>query len=138
MRKGKGLQNSSARVEPCEQAEARPGANEAARVRVPARMRICFTPKGPVRLTITEMQILSFVEHHEGKSYSKAQIAAALGRNEKTVSRLISRLRQYQILETEPSFAPSGAQLANVYRIADPLPGDESGSFPQSHKDSPE
>ena len=138
MRKSKGLQDSSARVEPCEHAEAQPDAEGTTRVRVPARMRICFTPKGPVRLTITEMQILSFVEHHEGRAYSKAQIAAALGRNEKTVSRLISRLRQYQILETEPSFAPSGAQLANVYRIANPLSGGEKGLSPQSHKDSPE
>lgn len=85
---------------------------------IPSYMRNCFTPQGRVRLTPTEVQILTFLERYEGHACSKSQIAAAIGRNEKTVSRLISRLRQYQILETRPSFAENGAQLANVYYIA--------------------
>lgn len=111
---------------------ARTVTNEPARAqspKLPSYMRICFTPNGPVRLTPTEMQILSFVQRHEGHACSKAQIAAALGRNEKTVSRLISKLRQYKILIAEPSFAENGAQLANVYRLAAPVPaqGGEAG-----------
>lgn len=85
---------------------------------IPSYMRFCFTPDGPVRLTPTEVQILTFVGRNEGHACSKSQIASAIGRNEKTVSRLISRLRQYQILEAQPSFAENGAQLANVYRLA--------------------
>ena len=85
---------------------------------IPSYMRLCFTPDGPVRLTPTEVQILTFVGRNEGHACSKAQIASAIGRNEKTVSRLISRLRQYQVLEAQPSFAENGAQLANVYRLA--------------------
>ena len=85
---------------------------------IPSYMRLCFTPDGPVRLTTTEVQILAFVGRNEGRACSKSQIASAIGRNEKTVSRLISRLRQYQVLEAQPSFAENGAQLANVYRLA--------------------
>ena len=85
---------------------------------IPSYMRFCFTPDGPVRLTTTEVQILTFVGRNEGRACSKSQIASAIGRNEKTVSRLISRLRQYQVLEAQPSFAENGAQLANVYRLA--------------------
>ena len=85
---------------------------------IPSYMRLCFTPDGPVRLTTTEVQILAFVGRNEGCACSKSQIASAIGRNEKTVSRLISRLRQYQVLEAQPSFAENGAQLANVYRLA--------------------
>ena len=84
---------------------------------IPSYMRFCFTPNGPVRLTTTEVQILAFVGRNEGRACSKSQIASAIGRNEKTVSRLISRLRQYQVLEAQPSFAENGAQLANVYRL---------------------
>lgn len=96
--------------------------------KIPSFMRICYTPKGPVRLTPTEMQILSFVHRHEGHPLSKSQIATALGRNEKTVSRLISQLRQYQILEIQPVFADNGAQLANIYRLVEPDNLPEKGS----------
>lgn len=103
-------------------------------VRFPSYMRIFFTPDGPVRLTPTEMQILSFVQRHEGRAFSKSQLAAALGRNEKTISRLVSRLRQYKILETEPSYAANGAQLANVYRIARPASAREAAPVHGSHE----
>lgn len=94
-------------------------------VTIPPSLRVCYTQKGPVLLTPTEMQIIGFVRRHEGKPVSKAQIAAVLGRNEKTVSRLVSRLRQYGILEIEPSYAANGAQLANAYRIANPMSKEE-------------
>lgn len=86
-------------------------------VKIPSYLRICYTVKGPVRLTPTEMQILSFIHKHEDRPVSKSQIAAALDRNEKTISRLVSRLRQYQIIESVPTYAENGAQLANAYRL---------------------
>lgn len=88
--------------------------------RSPSSSRIRYTAKGPVRLTPTEAQILAFIERHEGHPISKAQLAAALGRNEKTISRLLSRLRGYRLLVSEPAYAENGAQLANSYRLASP------------------
>lgn len=81
--------------------------------------RIRQTPAGTVRLTPTEMQILSFLRRHEGHPCSKAQIAAALGKNEKTVDRLLSRMRRNQIVDSQAVHAANGAQLANVYRVID-------------------
>lgn len=52
--------------------------------------------------TPTARKIISFVERHDGKPCSKAQIAVALGRNEKTIDRLIARMRHEGILEAEP------------------------------------
>ncbi|HBO61611.1 MAG TPA: hypothetical protein DD645_02830 [Olsenella sp.] len=89
----------------------------------PALARIRQTPNGPVRLTPTEVQILSFLGRHEGHPCSKAQIAAAIGRNEKTVDRLLSKMRRNQIVISEAVHSENGAQLANVYRLtkwADP------------------
>lgn len=85
--------------------------------RVPARLRIRHTPNGPVRLTPTEMRIVNFIQRHEGHPCSKAQIAAALGRNEKTVDRLLSRLRRNGFVVSESVHAANGAQLANLYRL---------------------
>lgn len=112
---------------------------------IPSYLRNCFTPQGRVRLTPAEVQILTFLERHEGLACSKSQIAEAIGRNEKTVSRLISRLRQYQILKSQPSFAESGAQLANVYFIAnggitkseEGLSDDCDGDVEKSNDDNP-
>ena len=53
--------------------------------------------------TPTARKIISFVERHDGKTCSKAQIAVALGRNEKTIDRLIARMRHEGILEAERS-----------------------------------
>lgn len=74
-----------------------------------------MTPTGPVRLTPTEARIVEFI----GRPCSKAQIAAALGRNEKTVGRLLSHMRREGILVSEPIYADNGAQLANAYRMVD-------------------
>lgn len=96
---------------------------EPPRRKSPALARIRQTPNGPVRLTPTEVQILSFLGRHEGHPCSKAQIAAAIGRNEKTVDRLLSKMRRNQIVISEAVHSENGAQLANVYRLtkwADP------------------
>ncbi|MBM6775233.1 helix-turn-helix domain-containing protein [Olsenella profusa] len=89
----------------------------AARRKVPASKRIRQTPGGPVRLTPTEMLIISFLQRHEGYPCSKSQIAAAIGRNEKTVDRLLSRLRHHELVTSEAAYAESGAQLPNIYRL---------------------
>lgn len=81
--------------------------------------RIRMTAAGPVRLTPTEARIIEFIERHEGKPCSKAQIAAVLGRNEKTVDRLLSRMRREGIVTSTPVHAENGAQLANVYEVVE-------------------
>ncbi len=69
------------------------------------------------RPTPTAKKIISFVERHEGKPCSKAQIAVALGRNEKTIDRLVAKMRHEGILVAEPQWAENGGQLANTYRV---------------------
>ncbi|WP_455139882.1 MarR family transcriptional regulator [Thermophilibacter sp.] len=86
-------------------------------LRVPAASRIRDTPHGPVRLTPSELQIIRFIERHEGYPCSKAQIAAAIGRNEKTVDRLLSRMRRDGLVTSQAVHSDNGAQLANVYRL---------------------
>ena len=78
-----------------------------------------MTASGPVRLTPTEARIIEFIERHEDKPCSKAQIATVLGRNEKTVDRLLSRMRREGIVRSTPVYADNGAQLANVYTVLD-------------------
>ena len=72
----------------------------------------------PRRLTPTERRIIAFVAAHEGQPCAKAQIAESLGRNVKTVDRLVSRLRSEGVLVCEYMWSDSGAQLANSYRLA--------------------
>ena len=72
----------------------------------------------PRRLTPTERRIIAYVAANEGKPCSKAKIAENLGRNVKTVNRLVSRLRDEGILVCEYLWAENGAQLANSYRLA--------------------
>lgn len=95
--------------------------SEVQEIRRPTRgvvsSRIRDTPNGPIRLTPTEMQIVNFIQRHEGHPCSKAQIAAALGRNEKTVDRLLSHLRRNNLVVAETVHAENGAQLANLYRL---------------------
>lgn len=86
-------------------------------LRVAPSSRIRNTPNGPVRLTPSEMQIIKFIERHEGYPCSKAQIAAAIGRNEKTVDRLLSRMRRDSLVVSQAVHSDNGAQLANVYRL---------------------
>ena len=74
---------------------------------------------GEVRLTPTERAIILLVNELDGRPCSKALIAERLGRNEKTVSRLISGLRRRGVLVSSPAYGPNGAQLANSYRVTD-------------------
>lgn len=76
---------------------------------------IFFAPR---RLTPTERRILLYVAHHNGKACSKGEIAQELGRNKKTVDRLVARLRSDGLLESEPVWDENGGQRANVYRLA--------------------
>ncbi|HIZ17947.1 MAG TPA: hypothetical protein IAA22_02385 [Candidatus Olsenella stercoravium] len=71
------------------------------------------------RLTPTERAIVLLVAELGGEPCSKARMAERLGRNEKTVDRLLSGLRRDGVISAEPAFAPSGGQLANSYRVAD-------------------
>lgn len=54
---------------------------------------------------------------HEGKPCSKAMIAEALGRNQKTIDRLVANLRNQGLLVVEHAWADNGSQLANTYRL---------------------
>lgn len=100
--------------------DARDGGRMSDRLRRERRSkRIRMTANGPVRLTPTEAQIIEFIERHAGRPCSKAKIALALGRNEKTVDRLLSRMRREGIVLSEPVHAENGAQLANVYTVVD-------------------
>ena len=74
-----------------------------------------------VRLTPTEAAIARLVAAHEGRPLSMAQMAAMLGRNEKTVARLVSHLRRLGLLACEAVHAESGAQMANSYRLSHEL-----------------
>ena len=72
----------------------------------------------PRRLTPTERKIIAYVAAHEGQPCTKAQIASTLGRNVKTVDRLVSRLRVEGVLVSTYMWSDNGAQLANTYRLA--------------------
>lgn len=73
---------------------------------------------GTRRLTKTEIAILAYVGEHEGEGCSKSAIAESLGRNVKTIDRLVSALRTDGLLVVEPRWAENGGQLANCYRLA--------------------
>lgn len=79
------------------------------------------TPASPAparkRLTPTERKIIAYVAEHEGTSCSKADIARALGRHQKTVDRLMSELRAQGLVVSEAVWGPDGRQLANTYRL---------------------
>ena len=71
----------------------------------------------PRKLTPTERRIIAYVGEHPGIVCSKAKIAEALGKNPKTIGRLVSRLRADGLLVTEAMYGENGAQLANSYRL---------------------
>lgn len=83
----------------------------------PAKTTAEYEAASAWKPTPTARIIISFVEQHDGKPCSKAQIAVALGRNEKTVDRLIARMRREGIIEAEPQWAENGGQLANTYHV---------------------
>ncbi len=71
----------------------------------------------PRRLCPTELKILAFVERHQGKQFTKEQIATALGKSEKTIDRQMHRLRLEGYVISESQWDDSGRQLANAYRL---------------------
>lgn len=71
----------------------------------------------PLRLTPTERRILSYVVEHEGDPCSKAKLAVVLGRNQKTIGRLVAHLRKKGYLVVERTWAADVGQGANVYRL---------------------
>lgn len=73
---------------------------------------------GTRRLTKTEVAILAYVGQHEGEGRSKAQIAHALKRNQRTIDRLVASLRASGLLVVEHCWAEDGRQIANTYRLA--------------------
>lgn len=72
----------------------------------------------PERLTPTERAILSLVAEREGKPCSKTQMAEKLGRNRKTIDRLVAHLREEGLIVSVPVWDKNGAQLANTYKLA--------------------
>lgn len=104
------------------------GPEAGARGAIPACPRIRATPDGPVRLTPTEMRIIDFIRDNEGRVCSKACMAAALGRSEKTVDRLLSRMRKNGLIVSEAVHAENGAQLANLYRLTEWAGADRGGA----------
>ena len=74
--------------------------------------------EAPRKLTRTATQILSYIERHAGEVCTKADMARDLERNEKTVSRLLTKLRRDGLIEVESSFSENGSQVGNVYRLA--------------------
>lgn len=72
----------------------------------------------PRRLTKTEREILRYVAKHEGESCTKGKLAAMLGRNKKTVDRLVSKLKADGMLAVDYVWDENGGQCANVYRLA--------------------
>lgn len=70
---------------------------------------------GGFRLTPSARAILAYLEEHGGEPVSKAAIAADIGRCEKTVDRLMAKLREEGYVEVEQRWDKTGAQLANSY-----------------------
>ena len=59
----------------------------------------------------------TYLAEREGKPCTKAEIAEALGRNRKTIDRLISQLRAEGLLVSQAMWSEDGGQLANIYRL---------------------
>lgn len=69
------------------------------------------------KLTPSARAILEYLKAHEGEPVTKSGIAAELGRCEKTVDRLISRMRERGLIEVKERWGKNGAQLANAYYV---------------------
>ena len=72
---------------------------------------------GEFRLTPSARAILEYLSERQEEPVTKAAIAAELGRCEKTVDRLMSKLREEGYVEVESRWNERGAQLANSYRL---------------------
>ena len=74
-----------------------------------------------MKLTPTERRLIRLLDSLEGRAMSKAGLAEELECSIKTVDRLISHLRREGMLEITPTFDARGAQLANAYKLIQPL-----------------
>lgn len=94
-------------------------------------------------LTKTEEQILRYIAGetalHGHASLTKRELARLLGRNVKTIDRLVSDLRRRGLIEVEPRFNEHGGQISSLYRVAFPLRHPmnlETGPAPASAHDA--
>ena len=72
---------------------------------------------GEFRLTPSARAILEYLSERQEEPVTKAAIAAELGRCEKTVDRLMSRLREEGLLEVPAHWGSDGAPLSNSYSV---------------------
>ena len=71
---------------------------------------------GAPHLTKTERAILDLLARSDGGPISKHQMAATLDRNEKTIDRLVSHLREMGLVTAVHHWDPTtGGQLPNTY-----------------------
>lgn len=89
-----------------------------ARMRYDSPQRYVVTPAGTFHLTPTELLLVRTIEELDGKTISKKDLADRLHRNAKVISRLLSRLRHEQIIESIPTYREDGGCAQNSYRIA--------------------
>ena len=68
-------------------------------------------------LTPSAQAILAYLEERAGKPVTKSVIVADLGRSEKTVDRLMSKMREHGYIQAEERWTETGAQLANSYTV---------------------
>ena len=68
-------------------------------------------------LTPSAQAILAYLDEHEGEPVTKSAIAADLGRCEKTIDRLMSKMRDHGYIKVEEHWTETGAQLANSYTV---------------------
>ncbi len=73
--------------------------------------------KGEFRPTPTARSIVRFLSEHEGEPVTKATIAVELGRCEKTIDRLVAKLRDNGWIAVDEHWNENGAQLPNTYRV---------------------
>ena len=72
--------------------------------------RHAFTHERVLELSVRETEL------RESVTFSKTDLARRLGCCERTLDRAVTRLRHDGLIVSEAAFAPSGAQLGNVYR----------------------
>ena len=72
--------------------------------------RRAFTHERVLALIVRETEL------RESVTFSKTDLARRLGCCERTLDRAVTRLRHDGLIVSEAAFAPSGAQLGNVYR----------------------
>lgn len=69
------------------------------------------------KLTPSARAIISYLQDCEGQPVTKSAIASEIGRCEKTIDRLMSKMRANGYIEAEERWNDKGAQLANTYKV---------------------